>query len=184
MRKISVLLGVLLVALAASAAAQTGSPGYYPIEKMGIFAEGDLEVNVDLSGAMMQVAAGAVENQDEALADLVANLERVRVQVGEPSSVDAAGVSRRMADAKAQLESAGWKNIISVEESTEQIYFYALERDGRISGLTGFVNEAAEEVVVINIVGDLDPRALGRVLSHLGGIDLSELMAAIEEPTE
>jgi hypothetical protein len=180
MRKTSVLLGVILVALAGSAAAQTGSPGYYPIEKMGIFAEGDLEVDVDLSGAMMQVAAGAVENQDEGLAELVANLERVRVQVGEPSGVDAAGVTRRMADSKAQLEGAGWHKIISVEEASEQVYFYALEKDGRISGLTGFVNEVGEEVVVINIVGDIDPRTLGRVLAHLGGIDFEEIMAGME----
>ena len=180
MRKTSVLLGVMFIALASSAAAQTGSAGYYPIEKMGIFAEGDLEIDVDLSGAMMQVAAGAVENQDEGLAELVSNLERVRVQVGEPSGVDAAGVARRMADAKAQLEGAGWHKIISVEEATEQVYFYALERDGRISGLTGFVNEAGEEVVVINIVGDVDPHALGRVLAHLGGIDFEEIMAGME----
>ena len=72
------------------------------------------------------------------------------------------------------------EKIIAVEEATEQVYFYALERDGRISGLTGFVNEAGEEVVVINIVGDLDPRALGRVLAHLGGIDFEEIMAGME----
>jgi hypothetical protein len=180
MRKISVLLGVLMVALAGSAAAQTGSLGYYPIEEMGIFTEGDLEVDIDLSGAMIQVAAGAVENQDEGLADLVANLERVRVQVGEPSGVDAAGVARRMADAKTKLEGAGWHKIISVEESTEQVYLYALERDARISGLTGFVNEAGEEVVIINIVGDVDPRTLGRVLAHLGGVNFEEIMAGME----
>jgi len=173
MRKISMLLGVLLVALTSLAVAQTGSPGYYPIEEMGIFSEADLEVDVDLGGAMMQVAAGAVEQQDESLAELVANLERVRVQVGKPSAVDAAGVARRMADAKARLEGSGWHKIVSVEDDTEQVYFYALERDGRISGLTGFVNETGEEFVVVNIVGDIDPRALGRVLAHLGGIDLT-----------
>lgn len=181
MRKISLLLGVLIVAVAASSAAQSGSRGYFPIEKMKIFADGDLEVDVDLSGPMMQVAAGAVEKQDEALAELVANLERVRVQVGKPSGVDAAGVNRRMDDAKAQLEGAGWHKIIAVEEAAEKAYFYALENDGKISGLTGFVNEAGEEVIVINIVGDIEPRALGRVLAHLGGIDFEEIMAGMEK---
>jgi len=44
MKKISVLVGVLLVAMAGAAAAQAGAshPGYYPIEEMGIFAQGDV----------------------------------------------------------------------------------------------------------------------------------------------
>lgn len=181
MRKISVLIGVLLVSLAGLAAAQAGSPGYYPIEEMGIFADGDLEVDVDLGGAMMQVAAGALEEQDESFAELVANLERVRVQVGKPSAVDAAGLTRRIADSKTTLEGAGWHKIISVEEKTEQVYFYAFERDERIMGLTGFVNDAGDEVVVINIVGDIDPRTLGRILANMGDFDLERVMASFEQ---
>jgi hypothetical protein len=181
MRKISVLIGVLLVAFAGSATAQTGSPGYYPIEEMGIFSAGDLEVDVDVSGAMIQVAAGAMEGQDESLAELVANLERVRVQVGSPSGVDAAGVAKSMDEAGARLASAGWQKILSVEEQTEKVHFYALERDGRIAGITGFVNDGGEEVVVINIVGDIDPHTLGRVLAHAGEFDLEQLMASVEQ---
>jgi hypothetical protein len=183
MRKISVLIGVMLLAVAGSAAAQAGAAhiGHYPIEEMGIFAQGDLEVDVDLSGAMLQVAAGAMENQDESLAELVANLVRVRVQVGAPSGVDAAAVARKMADAQAKLGSAGWNKILAVEEPTEQVYLYALESDGNIMGLTGFVNEAAKEVVVVNIVGEIDPRTLGRLIATMKDFDLDELMEAVEQ---
>jgi len=181
MSKISVFIGVLLVALAGSAAAQASSPGYYPIEDMGIFADGDLEVDVDLGGAMMQVAAGAMEEQDESFAEMVASLERVRVQVGKPGAVDPAGVTRKIADSKTKLESAGWHKIISVEEKTEQVYFYAFERNDRIMGLTGFVNDAGDEVVVINIVGDIDPRTLGRILANMGDFDLEQVMASFEQ---
>ena len=99
MRKKSVLFGVMLVALVASASAQTGTahPGYYPIEELGIFAQGTMEVDIDVSGAMLQVAAGAMENQDESLAELVSNLERIRVQVGAPKNVDASAVGASIA---------------------------------------------------------------------------------------
>ncbi|MBD3851445.1 MAG: hypothetical protein IFK93_09120, partial [Acidobacteria bacterium] len=64
MRKISVLIGVMLAVFAGFGGAQASAQsGYYPIEEMGIFADGDLEVDVDLSGAMLRVAAGAMENQ-------------------------------------------------------------------------------------------------------------------------
>ena len=183
MRKISVLIGAMLVAMAGTAAAQAGAahPGYYPIEEMGIFAQGDVEVDVDLSGAMLRVAAGAMENQDESLAELVANLVRVRVQVGTPSGVDASTVAQKMADAHATLGSAGWQKILSVEETTEQVYLFALESDGNIVGLTAFVNEAGEEVVVVNIVGDINPETLGRLIANMDDFDLDEIMGGFEQ---
>jgi hypothetical protein len=181
MKKISVLIGVMLVAFVGLGAAQASSQsGYYPIEEMGIFAQGDLEVDVDLSGAMLRVAAGAMETQDESLAALAATLERVRVQVGNPSGVDAATVARKMADARATLGAAGWQKILSVQDTDEQVYLYALENGGNIAGLTAFVNGEDEEVVVVNIVGDINPEALGRLLANLKDLDLDELMEAAE----
>jgi len=182
MRKISVLIGVMLVALVGFGGAQAfAQSGYYPIEEMGIFSEGDLEVDVDLSGAMLRVAAGAMETQDPSIAELVASLERVRVQVGAPTGVDAATVAQKMADVQATLVGAGWQKILSVEENTEQVYFYALESAGNIVGLTVFVNEAGEEVVVVNIVGDINPETLGRLLANIKDFDLEELMGAVDQ---
>jgi hypothetical protein len=182
MRKTSVLIGVMLAAFAGFGGAQASAQsGYYPIEEMGIFSEGDLEVDVDLSGAMLRVAAGAMENQDEHIAELVANLERVRVQVGAPSGVDAATVAQKIAAAKATLEGAGWKKILSVEESDEHVYLYALESAGNIVGLTVFVSEGSEEVVVVNIVGDINPETLGRLLANMKDFDLDEIMEGFEQ---
>jgi hypothetical protein len=183
MRKICVLFGVALVACVGSVAAQTGSahPGYYPIEEMGIFGEGEMEVNVDLSGAMLQVAAGAMENQDESLVELFSNLDRVRVQVGSPKKVDVASVGAVISQARARLESAGWAKILAVEEDNEQVYLYSLEQGGNIAGLMVLVNDEGDEVVLVNIAGSIDPRTLGRMLSSIEDFDLEELMGAIEQ---
>jgi hypothetical protein len=182
MRKKSVLICVVFVVFAGFGGSQASAQsGYYPIEEMGIFAPGDLEVDVDLSGAMLQVAAGAMENQDESLAKLVANLERVRVQVGVPSTVDAAAVAQKMADAHATLGGAGWQKILSVEEGSEQVYLYAIESAGNIAGLTALANEGGEEVVVVNIVGDIDPQTLGRLLANLGDFDIEEIVQGFEQ---
>jgi hypothetical protein len=179
MRKTSMLMCVMLVTLVGFGGVRASAQsGYYPIEEMGIFAPGDLKVDVDLSGAMLQVAAGAMENEDESLAELVTNLERVRVQVGLPSAVEGSAVARTFADAYASLEGAGWNKILAVEESTEQIYLYSLESEGNIVGLTAFVNDLAEGVVAVNIVGKIDPRTLGRLIATIEDFDLDGLMAA------
>lgn len=182
MRKILVF-GVLALVLAGPAAAQAGvdHPGYYPIEEIGIFGGGKLEVDIDVSGAMLQVAAGAMEEQDESLADLVSNLERVRVQVGTPKTKDAAAIGASIGDAGARLISSGWNKILAVEEDDEQVYLYSLEHSGNIAGLTVLVNDGGEEVVLVNIAGSIDPRTLGRLISNIEDFDLEELMGAIEQ---
>jgi len=176
---------VLFVTWGAAAQSITSHPGYFPIEEMGLLAKGDLEVDVDLQGAMLQVAAGALEREDVGddanLAELVANLERVRVQVGSPSGADRSSIIHSIEDAKAQLESSNWDRILSVEEDEEQVYVYAIESDGKILGVTVLVNDGAEEIVVVNIVGNIDPRVLGRLIGSMDEIpNLEGFMSAVE----
>jgi hypothetical protein len=176
---------VLFFAGGAVAQSVSSHPGYFPIEEMGLLAKGDLEVDVDLQGAMLQVAAGAMEGEDEGddgnLAELVANLERVRVQVGKPSGADESTIRNLIEDAKAQLESSNWDRILTVEEDEEQVFVYAIEEGGNILGVTVLVNDGAEEIVVVNIVGNIDPRVLGRLIASMDEIpNLEGFMSAVE----
>jgi hypothetical protein len=86
-----------------------------------------------------------------------------------------------MAAAQATLKGAGWQKILSVEENDEQVYLYALESAGNISGLTVFVNEGGEEVVIVNIVGDINPETLGRLIANMDDFDLDEIMEGFEQ---
>lgn len=184
MRKISVLVGVMIMVLTGSVTAQTGSahPGYYAVEEMGIFAAGDLEVDVDLKGAMLQAVANSVGEQEGDLAAMIAGLERVRVQVGSPQDADAQAINRAVGEAVAKLESSGWDRIVKVEEDDDQVYLFARESEGSIVGLTVIVNEGGEELVLVNIVGSIDPVAFGRILAGMDEMpDLDELMAAVEK---
>lgn len=184
MRKKVVLVGLMLAVLAGSATAQTGSshPGYFAIEEMGIFAAGDLEVDVDLKGAMLQAVASSMEGQEGDLAEVITSLDRVRVQVGVPQTADVSTVNYAVADAVANLESSGWDRILRVEEEDEQVYLFARESEGMIVGFTVLVNDAGEEVVLVNIVGSIDPVTFGRALAKMDKMpDLDELMEAVEQ---
>jgi hypothetical protein len=184
MRRIFVLVGVMIMVLAGSVTAQTGSthPGYFAVEEMGIFAAGDLEVDVDLKGAMLQAVASSVEEKEGDLAEMIAGLERVRVQVGTPQNADSSTVNHAVGEAVANLESSGWDRIVKVEEDDEQVYLFARESEGSIVGFTVIVNEGGDEVVLVNIVGSIDPVAFGRILAGMDEMpDLDELMAAVEQ---
>jgi hypothetical protein len=169
MKKALVLLVVVTVGFAFSAAAQVDSshPGYYPIEDMGLFAADGLEVNIDLEGAMLQVAAGAMQKdgEDADLAQLVSNLERVRVQVGSPKQIDKAVIKSSFDGTVKTLEGAGWNRILSVIEDDAQVFLFARESGGVIVGLTAMVNDDDDELVLANVVGTIDPLLLGRVIA-------------------
>ena len=186
MRKTVFLIGACLLISAGLVAAQTGAgnPGYYPIEDMGLFAGGDLEVDVDLSGPMLQVAAGAMqedEDDDSNLAGLVSGLDRVRVQVGQPKGVEASTISSRFEKAVDALKSSGWDRILTVNDDDEHAHLFARNRDDRIVGLTLLVNDSNEELVLVNIVGDIDPVMLGKVLADVDNLpNLDALVKAGE----
>jgi len=183
MRKTIVMFGVCLIALSGLAAAQAGAthPGYFPIEEMGVLAKEDLEVDVNLEGAMLEVAAGAMEQQSSGFAEMVSQLERVRLQVGAPEGADAAAVTASFNAAVSRLETSGWKRILSVEEDDEQVYIFAREIQGAIAGLTVLVNDSAEEIVVVNIVGNIDPRLLGRLIANMDEMpDLEGLLGSVK----
>ena len=109
------------------------------------------------------------------------HIERVRVLVGSPSGADASTIAHSIENAKAELESSGWDRILSVEEDEELVYVFAVESGGRIQGVTVLVNDGAEEIVLVNIVGDIDPRVLGRAIASMDEIpNLEGFMNAVE----
>jgi hypothetical protein len=186
MRRAQAVTVVAITMCLCSVAAEGADRGYYPIEEMGVFEPGELEVDIDLQGAMLQVAAGAMQNEDAEgfdadMAQLVQSLHRLRVQVGEPESADPSAVGERILGAVDNLTATGWHQILKVEEDDELVVFFALESGGRINGLTGMVSDGGEEVVLINLVGDVDPVLLGRCLSKMDRFDgFGELMEMAE----
>lgn len=182
--KMTWILGVTLVFVTGTVTAQstTDHPGYFPVEEMGILDGGNLKVDVDLQGAMLQLVSAAMEEEDDAgLADMVSNLERIRVQVGSIDSADVATVASRIDDAVSRLTASGWDRILKVVEEGEQVYLFAREDAGSIVGLTVLVNDGGEEAVVVNIVGTIDPSTLGRMLSDIGEIpDLKKYIDVVE----
>ena len=153
--------------------------GYYPVEELGILEPGNLEVDINLEGSTLQIAAGAMQDQDPRIKDLIANLTRVRVQVGDAEGLDPGLIDDRIAGAVAQLESQGWVRIISVEDGSEKVYVYSIDgSDGNIAGLTALVTDGGEEVVVANIAGSIDPVLLGSAISNMHTMDISQFIPA------
>lgn len=169
-----------LVCLVAPAAySQSNLPGYYPIEDLGLFSSDQVEVDIDLDGAMTSIVAGATAQEDPEFADLMSNIDRIRVLSGEFESIDQGAIQAQMDMAVSQLESDGWTRTIRVTEDDEHVAIYLKQQDGLIVGLTVLVVES-DEATLVNIAGTINPEMLGKALSGLGDIDLDAILGAVE----
>jgi hypothetical protein len=152
------------------------APGYFPLEELALFAEGGVEIEVDLKGPMIQMMAAAAEEQEPEFGELASQLQRIRVRVGTLRGDDKAGVKAEFYRAIRQLEAAGWESMVRVDEEDEFVRVFVKQGTERIQGLTVLVNEGFEEGVLVNIVGDLDPQLVGKMIGSMDSLpDLDEL---------
>ncbi len=170
-------LALFLLAIAVNPAAAQDTLGTYPVEDLGILDPANLEVDINLEGSTLKIAAGAMQDQDPRLQELVSNLTRVRVQVGSIEGMDQRVVTDRIAAVAAQLEAQGWVPVVRVVSEGEQIHIFSIDgSDGNIAGLTALVNDGGDEAVVANLAGSIDPVLLGSMISHLGELDFDQFI--------
>jgi hypothetical protein len=169
MRASTVLLlasGMLLSAVPGPAQSVESLPGYFAIENLGVFADGGLEVDIDLRGPMAKIVAAATADEDPQFSAAMEKIERIRVQVGSVADRDSSGVRAAIDGAVERLESSGWYRMITVRDEEESVVVLALERDGLLRGLSVFVHDGEEEVVLVNIAGEMDPELIGSLIRN------------------
>lgn len=69
------------------------------------------------------------------------------------------------------LENLGWYRMVLTRDEGEEVHIYGRESDGGLQGLTVLAVED-EEVIVLNLVGRIDPDQLGSLMT---GLDLPEV---------
>ncbi len=168
-------LALLVLTITVIPAAAQDTRGVYAVEDVGILDPANLEVDINLEGSSLKIAAGAMQDQDPRLRELVSNLTRVRVQVGSVEGMDQRIVADRISAAVSQLEALGWVSVVRVVSASEQIYLFSIDgSDGNLAGLTALVNDGGDEAVVANLAGSIDPVLLGSVMSHLGEMNFDQ----------
>ena len=79
------------------------------------------------------------------------------------------------------MEGAGWSRILRVVDEGELVFMFARENAGRIAGLTVLINDENEEIVLVNLVGDIDPVVLGKVIAKADRLpNLEQFMEDVE----
>jgi hypothetical protein len=189
MRTVNALL-ILLLAWPTLAWAQerdrtdyTRLPGYFDFGKVLELSDGDEVVEIDLSQPLLGLVGRVVEYDDEALADLLAQLDLVRVNVFSYDYDDEDALIERMDAMAKELTDDRWDNIVRVRSDEEHVNVFVKLHDRSddpdnpdviVSGLTILALDD-EQAAFINIVGEFGLDEIGRVGRHFDIPHMDEL---------
>lgn len=150
-------------------------PGAVALETLGAFGPDGASIDVDLQGPMVQLIAAAAAEDDPEVAELLRSIRRIRVLSGVPGE-GAAQMRDRFESAAQDLENRGWSRVVRMREDDELVLVLVMPWGDRFAGLTVLLLEDGDEAALVNIAGDIDPAAIGRLSAVLDEVpDLDDL---------
>lgn len=137
--------------------------GFANLDSPGM-TETDRTMALSLGPTVLHFAARFLDNEPETQA-LLKTLDGVRVRIYEVHG-DHGKVTRNFERMGHKLGNDGWDPVMLVSEEGELVQMYAKKSASGLCGLT-VVSADNDEVVVVNIMGDIDPVHYGDVMVAL-----------------
>jgi hypothetical protein len=182
MRAKILLTGLLLLGLVSVAGAQSDlsrdlrdHPGFVDFRAMDISGGKEPKVEVNLKGSLLGLAARIASDEEPELASTLMNLEGIRVEVYDAENRKPDSYITQLAETARGLEQKGWETIVRVNDKGDQVYI-AVKADGNnIVGLVVLAAEEDDEIVLVNIVGNINMDEIWRVgrefnIDHLDSV--------------
>ena len=175
-----VFLIALIMALAAPvmAARASDKPGYVDLDFIEIPEDADTIQDIDLGAVLKDVAREAKENDDLAIAELLAMVHHLRMRsfsVESDSENDARQYVKKVA---ATLKDDDWDTLMRFKDGDESTTISTKYHNDNMVGLMVVVFSPDDEAMFINVVGDLD---LGKLMRLATDLDTDELEGYLEK---
>jgi HSP20 family molecular chaperone IbpA len=157
--------GVFCTLLALPAMAQEDElkdlPGYVNFADLSA-TYGEPKITINLGGTMLNFVSMMSKSDSPETSEMISKLKGIRVQIySTEENVDVA--RNQFSQVKGDLKSSGWEPIVQVNEEDEQVLVYMKMDGGNMEGMTVMVVDD-EEAVFVNVIGQLNPEELGRVM--------------------
>ena len=160
-------IGLFCTLLALPAMAQEDElkdlPGYVDFGDLSA-TYGEPKMTINLGGTMLGIVGMVSSSESPETSDLISKLKGIRVQMySMDDNADAA--KSQFSETKSTLKSTGWEPVVQINEDDEQVLVYMKMVKGNMEGMTVMVVDN-EEAVFVNIIGQLNPAELGKVMNH------------------
>ena len=174
---IRIVVPAMILALTLTACGITaprGNDGYANLDSPGI-SETNRTMSLSLGPTVLHFAARFVDDDPETQA-LLRSLDGVRIRIYEVDG-DNEVIAQNFTHMGTKLSKDGWEPVMLVREEGELVQMFAKTSGTGIQGLT-IVSSDDEEVVVVNVMGDIDPRYYSDVMVALDVDDAPEVQIA------
>ena len=172
--RLLVLVITALMLTACGITAPRSNEGYANLDSPGM-SDTDRTMSLSLGRTTLRFAARFMDDDPETQA-LLRSLDGVRIRIYEVHG-DHERIARNFERMGSKLGNDGWSPIMLVREEGELVQMYAKPSGGEIRGLT-IVSADGDEVVVVNIMGDIDPLYYQDVMVALDVDDAPEVQIA------
>jgi len=154
--------------------APRSNEGYANLDSPGI-GDTDRTLSLSLGKTTLRFAARFLDEEPETQA-LLRSLDGVRIRIYEVHG-DNERIARRFENMGRKLGNDGWQPVMLVREEGELVQMFSKSSSNSMLGLT-IVSADDEEVVVVNVMGDIQPEHFGDVMVALDVDDAPEVQIA------
>lgn len=154
--------------------APRSNEGYANLDSPGI-GDTNRTLSLSLGKTTLRFAARFLDDEPETQT-LLRSLDGVRIRIYEVHG-DNERVARRFEHMGRKLGNDGWQPVMLVREEGELVQMFSKSSNNSMLGLT-IVSADDEEVVVVNVMGDIQPEHFGDVMVALNVDDAPEVQIA------
>ena len=139
------------------------------------------QVEVNLRGALLRLAAEATRADEPETAALIDGLRAVTVRVYPSPPVERSGLVSTLTDLGRRFETDGWLTLVRVrslpddDSSDGDVWVYVRETGDIFDGLAVMaIDEEDENAVFVHIDGTIDPTQIGALTRRFGNVDIDD----------
>jgi hypothetical protein len=155
-------------------------PGYVDFSRIPYLDPDKLTVEINLSGSLLGILAGALEDDESEFGELITKLRSINVNIFELDGDDSGAVRTRTLAMSKSLVEQGWEAVVRVRDDEEVIQILIRHDNHKIAGLAAMFVDGNDSAGFINIVGDVDPGQVARIGRQLNIRALEVMDEALE----
>lgn len=141
-------------------------PGYLDLTTVEQWFDAEPWLEVNIKGALLNLIVGAAEaEEDPELTNILSKLKAIEVRGYPLTSQNFDDIDRQTRQLAGRLESQGWETVVRLREDDERVNVFLKSNGNSIAGLVVMVLDPSDDdgAVFVNIVGDIDPKEVGRI---------------------
>jgi hypothetical protein len=161
-KSIRSLVAVGAICLALAPVVRAGEPGFVDFGTLNPTGENQF-VEVNIKSNLIAMVAAITKKSEPEVTQVIEGLKAIRVNVLGVTKENRDDMKKRVTDIREQLDKAGWERIVTAIEKNQDVGVFLKTKDAKtVEGVCVTVIEK-NQVVLVNVVGDIQPEKLAIV---------------------